>query len=201
MAALGTAVYAESVRLRYCTPPSWVEAVNSDPIRFLQDHASCEKKASGTALHLVSHYPDRPDLVRSMIALAQEELDHFGQVFTLLEQRDAQLGPDERDPYVRGMLKRVRSAPKDFLLDRLLVFGVVEARGCERFRMLAEGFCDVPLRTFYAELARAEAQHWAMFVRLAKTYFEPQAVQERLEALLQAEGALVASLPVRCALH
>lgn len=189
------------MRLTSDTSPEWLVAVNANLDRFLQDHASCEKKASGTALHLASHYPDKPELVRSMIALAREELDHFARVYDVLVERNSMLAPDERDPYIRALLKEVRTGSAEFLLDRLLVFGVVEARGCERFRLLGDGVSEPGLRGFYQELARAEAKHWAMFVRLAKLYFPPGEVDARLAELLRVEGELIARSAIRCALH
>ncbi|MEM6274251.1 MAG: tRNA-(ms[2]io[6]A)-hydroxylase [Myxococcota bacterium] len=189
------------MRLRVDTPESWIDAVNGDVERFLQDHASCEKKAVGTALGLASHYPDRTELVGAMIELAQEELCHYREVFELLSARGLSMGRDQKDPYIRKFLSAVRNGAEDYFLDRLLVFGIVEARGCERFRILADGFGDVALQSFYRDLAQAEARHWALFVRMAKTYFPREDVDRRLDALLDIEGEIVSELPVRCALH
>ncbi|MEL6341310.1 MAG: tRNA-(ms[2]io[6]A)-hydroxylase [Myxococcota bacterium] len=189
------------MRLRVDTPESWIKVVSGDVERFLQDHASCEKKAVGTALGLASHYPDRLELVGAMIDLAQEELRHYREVFELLAARGFSMGRDEKDPYIREFLRAVRSGTDDYFLDRLLVFGIVEARGCERFRILADGFGEAGLRGFYRELAQAEARHWALFVRMAKTYFPKDNVDRRLNELLDIEGDIVADLPVRCALH
>ncbi|MEM6731507.1 MAG: tRNA-(ms[2]io[6]A)-hydroxylase [Myxococcota bacterium] len=189
------------MRLRSSTRDAWLVAVNANLEAFLQDHASCEKKASGMALSIASHYPDRRELVTEMVALAREELLHFEQVVHALTARGFTLGKDEKDPYIHAMLRFIRRDPEGYFLDRLLLFGVVEARGCERFRILADGVDDGELRDYYAELACAEARHWATFVRLAKAYFDRKAVDERLEQILEHEGAVVAKLAIRSALH
>ncbi|MEO1482517.1 MAG: tRNA-(ms[2]io[6]A)-hydroxylase [Myxococcota bacterium] len=189
------------MKLHAVTGPDWLAAVNADVGTFLRDHASCEKKASGTALSIASHYPDRRELVRDMVALAREELLHFEQVFELLDARGLTLGRDEKDPYINALLQHLRRDPDGFFLDRLVLFGVVEARGCERFRILADGLDDTQLRNFYAELARAEARHWAMFIRLAKKYFEPKAVDQRLQEMLVIEADVLVATEIRSALH
>lgn len=189
------------MQLRTDTSPQWLKTVETDVGRFLQDHAACEKKAVGTALTLAAHYPDRPELVRSMIALAQEELQHYADVFERLEQRGLPLGRDDKDPYIRALLKLTRNGTERYLMDRLLLFGVIEARGCERFRLLADGLHDEDLNAFYLELARAEARHAATFVSLAKRYFSAEEVDARLAELLDAEGQIVQDLPLRVALH
>ncbi|MEM6531345.1 MAG: tRNA-(ms[2]io[6]A)-hydroxylase [Myxococcota bacterium] len=189
------------MKLHVQTDPAWLVAVNADVGAFLQDHASCEKKASGTALSIASHYPDRRDLVKEMLALAREELLHFEQVFDLLDARGLTLGRDEKDPYINALLRHLRRDPDGFFLDRLILFGVVEARGCERFRILANGLEDSGLRDFYAELARAEARHWAMFIRLAKQYFDRDKVELRLQEMLELEASVLQATEIRSALH
>lgn len=189
------------MQLSSFTPPEWLRTVESDLGAFLQDHASCEKKAVGTALTLAAHYPDRPPLVKAMIGLAQEELEHYGLVFGQLEKRGLSIGRDDKDPYIHALLELTRKGTEPYLLDRLLLFGVVEARGCERFRILADGLSDPDLRQFYVTLARAEARHSALFVRLAKQYFAREEVDARLEKLISAEAEIVERLPIRVALH
>ncbi|MEM9071835.1 MAG: tRNA-(ms[2]io[6]A)-hydroxylase [Myxococcota bacterium] len=189
------------LRLRVNTPPAFSEVVLADLDAFLIDHAACERKASALALSLVVRYRDRRELVREMIALAQEELDHFAQVMALLDARGLVATPDERDPYVGALRALVRTTTDENLLDRLLVAGIVEARGCERFRLVAEALEEGELKTFYARIAGSEARHHALFVRLARTYFEVPLVQSRLDELLEAEAAIVTKLPLRARLH
>jgi tRNA-(ms[2]io[6]A)-hydroxylase len=187
-------------RVRSPTPPAWLDAVRADFGTFLQDHAACERKASATAMMLASHYRDKDELVRAMVDLACEELEHFRRVFEVLVRRGSTLGPDAKDAYVGRMLALVRRGPDAYLLDRLLVAGVVEARGCERFRLLGEAL-EGEMGDLYREFAAGEAGHAALFVRLARAYFPAGVVEVRLDALLSAESEIVASLPVRAALH
>jgi tRNA-(ms[2]io[6]A)-hydroxylase len=187
-------------RVRSRTPPEWLDAVRADLGAFLQDHAACERKASATAMTLASHYRDKPELVRAMVDLACEELGHFRRVFEVIAARGGTLGADTKDLYVGHMLALVRRGPDEYLLDRLLVAGVVEARGCERFRVLAEGL-EGELGGLYREFATTEAGHAALFVRLARAYFPADAVHARLDELLEAEPGIVAKLPLRPALH
>ena len=158
-------------------------------------------RASALALSLVSHYPDRRELVRAMVELAQEELEHFRQVLKLLDARGLVLRRDEKDAYVGQLLRELRQGSEAYFLDRLLIAGIVEARGCERFQMLGDALSDQALAAFYCDLARAEARHHGLFVRLARLYFPADAVDERLSELLDRESQIVPSLPLRAALH
>jgi tRNA-(ms[2]io[6]A)-hydroxylase len=189
------------LRLRIPTAPAWVEAVLTDFDSFLRDHASCERKASGSALNLASHYPDRKELVSAMIELAREELAHFAGVYGHMAARDLILGPDRKDPYVARLSREYRKGSEEYFLDRLLVAGILEARGCERFGLVAKALPAGSLKDFYAEIARAEVRHQDLYLRLARLYFAAPAVTARLEGLLACEARIVAELPPRAALH
>ncbi len=190
------------LRLHNATSAAWVDAVRGDVDTFLKDHAANERKVSGSALQLAVQHPDRPALVDAMVALAREELEHFARVYALLGRRGQRLAVDTPDPYMGALHRLVRRANVDeYLLDRLLVFGVVEARACERFGLLADGLADPDLRAFYADLTRAEARHHALFVRLSQEVAPRAAVAARLANVLDAEAAIVADLPIRAALH
>lgn len=173
----------------------------SDLDAFLQDHAACEKKASAMAMSLVAHYPDRLELVREMIVVAQEELLHFAQVYALMESRGIKLAQDAQDPYVAALLKHVRSGRDDYFLDRLLMGAVIEARGCERFRLIAESVSDETMRDFYQKLWRSEAKHAGLFLSLSYTYHNAKDVDTRLNALLSIEAEVLAACTIRPALH
>jgi tRNA-(ms[2]io[6]A)-hydroxylase len=188
-------------RFRTPTSTAWVEAILDDFDGFLVDHAACERKASATGMSFVVRYPDRPALLDPMIAFAREELEHFHQVYRLLHARGLQLGPDAPDPYVAPLLAAVRNGRDERLLDRLLVAGVVEARGTERFGLVATHVPDSALADFYRGLAQSEARHAGMFVRLARAEFPDADVDARLEALYDLEAEVITSLPVRAALH
>jgi tRNA 2-(methylsulfanyl)-N6-isopentenyladenosine37 hydroxylase len=189
------------MRLKVRTSPAWTEAVLGDFDSFLRDHASCERKASGSAMNLASHYADRAELVVAMIDLAREELDHFAQVYGHMASRSLLLAPDRKDPYVRRLSQEFRKGSDEYFLDRLLVAGILEARGCERFGLLASALPDGPLKTFYRDIARSEVRHQDLYLRLAGLYFDAASIESRLETLLDAEGRILAELPPRAALH
>jgi tRNA-(ms[2]io[6]A)-hydroxylase len=191
------------LKLRAATPSAWLDVVFSDFDAFLLDHAACERKASATGMSFVVRYPDRPLLVEPMIEFAREELEHFHIVYRIIAARGLTLGADYKDAYVNGLRGQMRSGTEALLLDRLLVAGIVEARGCERLQMVAEAFgADQPeLKRVYEDLARAEARHHSLFFRIARQLFDEPAVVERAEQLLAFEAALVARLPHRAAVH
>jgi tRNA-(ms[2]io[6]A)-hydroxylase len=182
------------------TPAAWVETVRGDFDAFLRDHAACERKASATAMTLASHYRDKEELVTAMVDLACEELEHFRKVYACIVARRGRLGDDTKDRYVRELLGLARRGPEVYLLDRLLLAGIIEARGCERFRLLAAAL-PPDLAPLYADFARSEARHAGLFVRLAKLYYPEEEVEARLGELGAAEAEIVRVLPLRPALH
>ncbi len=187
--------------LKYKTPFSWTEAVMADFDTFLQDHAAAEKKASGMALSMLSHYPDRRKLVRAMTDLALEEMIHFKQVVKILLERDITLGKDTKDSYVKDLRALFRQGKDVFLLDRLLVAAVIEARGYERFSLVAEALAEGKEKDFYVTIAKSEEKHAFLFVELAYEYFDKAEVDVRLEEILHAEAEICAKLPHTAALH
>lgn len=187
--------------LKVATSPDWVKTVLADFDAFLLDHAACERKASATALTFVSHYPDRKELVAAMIALAQEELEHFHQVYQRIAERDLVLAADTKDPYVNRLAKEFRKGSEAYFLDRLLVAGIVEARGCERFGLVAEALSPGPMKDFYRAIANSEARHRGLFTQLARRYFEEETVEARLGELLEVEASVIRELPLRPAVH
>jgi tRNA-(ms[2]io[6]A)-hydroxylase len=182
------------------TPQAWVDAVRTDFDAFLRDHAACERKASATAMTLASHYRDKEELVTAMVDLACEELHHFRKVYACIVARGGRLGDDTKDRYVRELLQLVRRAPEVYLLDRLLVAGVIEARGCERFGLLGAAL-EPELAPIYADFARSEGKHAGLFVRLAKVYYAEREVEMRLAELCADEATIMRALPLRPALH
>lgn len=185
--------------LRSATDPRWVEVALSDLDATLADHAHCEKKAVATAVKLVADHPDRPGLVRPLARLAQEELQHFLAMVTEVERRGGRLPPDPGDPYVQGLLRLVRQGTHR-LTDQLLVGALVEARSCERMRLLGERLPEERLRELYRRLAQSEAGHEALFVELA-VEVGGEAARARLAELAEAEARLVAGLPLRPRMH
>ena len=189
------------IALQAASSPAWLSAVLADFDAFLLDHAAAERKASAVALSLITHYPDRRELVAAMMDLAREELEHFYQVYRRVEERGLILGPDGKDPYVGAMRAEIRGGRDEYFLDRLLVSRIVEARGCERFGMIAQALTDPSLRSFYCEIAASEARHDTLFVELARTYFSRVSVVARLDALVDAEVKIIEGLAIRPALH
>jgi tRNA-(ms[2]io[6]A)-hydroxylase len=185
--------------LRSATDPRWVEVALADLDATLADHAHCEKKAVATALKLVADHPDRPGLVRPLARLAQEELQHFLAMVTEVERRGGTLPPDGGDPYVQGLLRLVRS-DGGRLVDQLLVGALVEARSCERMRLLGEHLPEERLRELYRRLVQSEAGHERLFVELAVEVGGDPA-RARLAELAEAEARLVAGLPLRPRMH
>jgi tRNA-(ms[2]io[6]A)-hydroxylase len=194
-------VHRAVVRLKVPTSPAWTAAVLHDFDSFLQDHAHCERKASGSAMNMLSHYPDRAELVAAMVDLAREELQHFSEVYRHMAARGLILGPDRKDPYVARLAQENRKGSDAYFLDRLLVAGIHESRGCERFGLVAAALPPGPLKDFYLAITRSEARHQGLFVELAHRYFDRPAVEARLDELLDAEARIVAALPPRAALH
>jgi tRNA-(ms[2]io[6]A)-hydroxylase len=189
------------VKLKAATPPRWLEVALADFDAVLVDHAHCEKKAAANALSLLQVYPDVPGLPAQMARLAREESAHLAKVLALMEERGLKLGRDGGDPYAQSLQTFVRHGHGERRLDRLLIAGIIESRSHERLALLAEGLADAKLRRLYAELAKSEDGHQKLFVRLAKNVEEADAVDARLDALLQAEAELIAKLPVRAAIH
>lgn len=187
--------------LRYATPHVWTEAVLDDFDAFLLDHAAAEKKASGMANSMLSHYPDRTKLVMAMVDLAIEEMTHFREVVRIITERGLILGADAKDPYINEFRKTFRKGSDAYMLDRLLVGGIVEARGCERFGLVAEALEEGALKGFYRAITESESRHHHLFVELAREYFDGEVVDQRLGELLDIEADIVRQLPIRAALH
>ena len=187
--------------LRFTTKPAWIQAVLDDFDTFLVDHAAAEKKASGMAIAMLSHYPDKPEIVNAMIDLSLEELTHFREVVKILHQRGLRLGADRKDFYVNALRQLSRTGTEVYLLDRLLIGSIVEARGCERFGLIAEALPAGELKKFYRAITESEARHEDLFVKLARLYFPLPEIEQRLDELLDAEAEIVARLPIAAALH
>lgn len=193
------------------TDPAWLALALADIDAVLVDHAHCEHKAAVTALAFVSRYADDPELVLRLAALAAEEADHLRRVAALCHRRGLAIGHPERDVYAKSLLGQARPDSLGHRVDRLLICGLIEARSCERLKLLAENLEDQELRDFYDELWRCEAGHHTLFVQLAQRSLERvggaeaglarQEVRERLQVLSSFEASLIADLPLRPAIH
>lgn len=187
--------------LQSATDSEWLELVIANTDKLLADHAYCEQKAAASAMSLINKYPDDPFLVKAMLKLAHEELEHFELLYDLLQQRGIPLGAIDKDPYVAELLPLCRKHGKDALVDRLLVASLIEARSAERFRLLADHLPDEELRAMYKDLFITESRHHTVFVNLAAHYAPKEEVKARLEELSTQEAAIVARLPVAPRMH
>jgi tRNA-(ms[2]io[6]A)-hydroxylase len=190
------------------TDPRWATLAVADLPSLLSDHAHCEMKAASNALSLAARWPSYPSLVRGLAELAEEELRHFRAVLAELERRGIALGKPETDVYAAELRKaasrRSSHAASAALVDRLLVGALIEARSCERFRLLERALRasgEIALADFYDELFAAEARHYTTFVDLALEVAPEDEVRPRLAALAKAEGELVQRLGVSPTMH
>ena len=188
------------------TDPSWVSAVEGDLDRLLSDHAHCELKAAQSALSLVARFAsEAPDTVAPLTALAHEETEHFDEVYRRVAARGAKLALPGADDYVVALRKAARAdhdgsgAPA--MLDRMLVSALIEARSCERFKLLAEHLNDASLRAFYRDLMASEARHFRLFTRLAEDHFGEADARARLEQLARREAEVASRLPLGATVH
>lgn len=198
-----------SIDLKWATPASWaVAGPLADFNAFLADHANCERKASALAMSLIVRFPDRKAIIAPLIDLAAEELDHFRQVYQRMVVRGVDLVGDTPDPYVNQLLQAMRHGREQRFIDTLLVSSLIECRGAERFRLLADALRsdagaggDDDMAAFYRDLWACEAKHGNLFVEWALRYAPQQSIYNRLHALAEVEAEIVASLPVRASLH
>ena len=191
-----------NIEIRTPSPPEWLEAVMNNFDRFLQDHADCERKASAMAMSFVAKYPDRKEIIPELIETALEEMEHFQQVYSIMEKRGISLPHGmEKDPYISKLLQQKSSDRELLFLDRLLIASVAETRGAERFRLVAEALEDAELADFYKRLWISEAKHGHIFVKMALIYFDHDLVYEHLEKFMALEAEVVKNLEIRPALH
>jgi tRNA 2-(methylsulfanyl)-N6-isopentenyladenosine37 hydroxylase len=183
------------------TSRAWLDAVMADFDSFLLDHASCEKKASGMAISMISHYPDKPELVKEMLNLAIEEMSHFRDVVRIILDRKLEPAADSKDEYVNRLHKAMDKGKEAYMLDRLLIASIVEARGAERFGMIASELPQGKLKKFYQAITDSESRHYQLFLDLAIIYYDEMAITPRLDELLAIEAEIIRTLPFRSALH
>jgi len=190
--------------LKLPTDPRWVNIVEKIIHEILTDHAFCEQKAASTAISLMVRYPEEKELVKSMIALAQEELSHFEMVHQLILERGWVLGRERKDEYVRDLKQFFPKGGSrmDQLVHQLLYAALIEARSCERFRLLSESIADRALQKFYRKLMISEAHHYTLFLKFARQYGQNEKeVNQKWEALLEYEAELMSQLGKKETIH
>ncbi|HOS49098.1 MAG TPA: tRNA-(ms[2]io[6]A)-hydroxylase [Bacteroidia bacterium] len=190
-------------RLKLPTDPRWVNIVEKNIEEILTDHAFCEQKAATNAITIVVKFPEKTDLVTAMLELAQEELSHFQQVHQKLIERGFVLGKERRDEYVNLLydFQRKGGSREVHLIDRLLFGAMIEARSCERFKVLSENINDADLREFYRMLMVSEANHYTMFLNFAKKYAAEEDVEKRWQEWLDYEGEIIKGFGVKETIH
>ena len=189
-----------SYGLQLPTDPRWVDLAVLSLEDILTDHAWCEQKAATSCITLISRYtPHRQRLVDNLSPIFTEEWGHFRLVLDDLQNRGLQLGRQRKDQYVNKLMEfqRKGGSEEESFLDRLLIFALIEARSCERFKRLSEGLEDPYLRQFYRRFMESEAGHYHLFIELAENYFDKGTVRHRWTEWLDYEAGVITTLEVR----
>lgn len=179
--------------LKLPTDPRWVNIVENNIDEILTDHAFCEQKAASNAISIIVHYPEYSDLVEAMAELAREELEHFKMVHERILARGKVLGRERKDSYVNELFQFIRKSEGRMIhfVDRLLFAAMIEARSCERFRVLSENISDQELAKFYRDLMISEANHYTMFITFARKYGKDVDVDKRWKEWLSYEAEVI----------
>ncbi len=181
------------------TDPRWVNVAEMNLGEILIDHAYCEQKAASSCISLIVQNPDRAQLVEILTPIVAEEWGHFQRVLKELKKRNIPLGRQRKDLYVNELRKQLRTTPSQLenLMEQLLLNALIEARSCERFKLLSEQIADESLRKFYRELMISEAGHYRTFIELAETYMPADRVRVRWKEILEIEAQIMQTLDVR----
>ena len=179
--------------LKLPTDPRWVNIVEKNIEEILVDHAYCEQKAASNAITIIVKFPEYSDLVEEMVKISLEEMEHFGMVHKKLLERGFTLGKERKDEYVHDLAKFINrgGSRQRQLTDKLLFAAMIEARSCERFRLLSEQIKDEDLSEFYYELMVSEATHYTTFLKFARKYGDPEDVEKRWQEILEYESSLM----------
>ncbi len=185
--------------LKLPSDPRWVNLAEKSLEEILTDHAYCEQKAATSCITLIVSFPERTRLVKELAPIVTEEWGHFRLVLRELEKRNLKLGNQRKDMYVRKLLdfQKKGGSRDSHLLERLLTFALIEARSCERFRLLSLHISDDSLKEFYHSFMVSEAGHYRLFIDLANEYFEPELVKKRWNEYLEFEAGVMETLEVR----
>lgn len=189
--------------LKLPTDPRWVNIVEKNIEEVLTDHAYCEQKAASNAISIVVKFPEKTELVKALLEVAQEELQHFQQVHEKLVERGYVLGRERKDEYVNLLYDFMRKggSREQQLIDRLMFAAMIEARSCERFKVLSENIRDEDLRSFYRELMISEANHYTMFIGFARKYASAEDVDARWKEWLDYEGEIIRNFGKKETVH
>jgi tRNA 2-(methylsulfanyl)-N6-isopentenyladenosine37 hydroxylase len=187
------------LNLKLPTDPRWVDAALDNIEQILIDHAYCEQKAASSCISLIIQFPEKEKLVEVLSPVVAEEWEHFERVLAQLKARGFKLGKQRTDEYVVQLVKNERKggAIERQLMDKLLINALIEARSCERFKLLSKNINDEGLSKFYHELMISEAGHYRNFLDLAKEYMPAEIVDARWKELLEIEAEIMKSLEIR----
>lgn len=179
--------------LKLATDPRWVNIVESNIEEILTDHAWCEQKAASNAIYIIINNSEKEELVTEMTRIALEEMEHFQMVHNIIKERGLTLGRERKDNYVSDLVKFAKKdgSRNDALVERLLFAAMIEARSCERFRVLSLNIKDPELAKFYHELMVSEAGHYTTFIKFAKQYSEKIDVDKRWQEWIDFEGSII----------
>jgi tRNA-(ms[2]io[6]A)-hydroxylase len=185
--------------LKLPSDPRWVNLAEMKLEDILTDHAYCEQKAASHCISLIQKYPEYTRLVDELSPIVTEEWGHFRIVLSEIKKRNLRLGPQRKDEYVNALnqLETKGGRPENRFMDRLLIFGLIEARSCDRFRLLSEGLQDDYLKEFYRKFMISEAGHYRLFLDLAKEYCDEEKVNTRWKELLEQEKEILLKLEIR----
>jgi tRNA-(ms[2]io[6]A)-hydroxylase len=185
--------------LQLPTDPRWIDLANISLEEILTDHAYCEQKAATSCISLIQRYPDKEKLVTELAPIVTEEWGHFRLVLAELKKRNLKLGKQRKDEYVNKLMTFQKKGGNDEerFLDKLLIFALIEARSCERFKRLSEGLDDSYLSNFYRRFMESEAGHYSLFIDLAETYLNKKMVRQRWQQWLEYEAQIMKELEVR----
>ena len=191
--------------LKLETDPRWIDVANENIEQILIDHAFCEQKAASNAISIIVQFPQYTDLVKDMTAICIEEMEHFDMVHNKLLDRGLKLGFERKDPYVNDVLKFLKkniSGTKECqFVNQMLFAAIIEARSCERFKILSEKLTDKDLKIFYRNLMESEARHYTTFLKYARKYATTIDVEKRWQDLLSFEGSLMRSYGTNETIH
>lgn len=185
--------------VQLATDPRWVNLAEKELEEILTDHAYCEQKATTTCISLIQRYPDKEFLVEKVAPVVSEEWSHFRMVVKELKKRGLRLGKQRKDVYVNELMKFQRKgiSESEVLLDKLMVCAMIEARSCERFRLLSKYISDDSLKEFYHRFMVSEAGHYKMFLEIARHYVDSDTVDKRWNDCLEFETNILKNIEIR----
>ena len=181
--------------LKLATDPRWVNIVESNIEEILTDHAWCEQKAASNAIYIIVNNSEKEELVTEMTRIALEEMEHFQMVHNIIKEKGLVLGRERKDNYVNDLVKFAKKdgSRNDALVERLLFAAMIEARSCERFKVLSKNIQDPELAKFYRDLMISEAGHYTTFLGFAKQYQENINVDTRWKEWIEFESSIIAN--------